>query len=142
MFKLKRLYLYIFMLMYIALSAIELIKYIKLDNTSLYGVYYLIINLVILFLIVPVVYNYKRNYSKARVSKIILIILLMLFNGLVLEHIVLNSINYMDASKLYVESLFFIKTVLKTLLCISLIVFIIFETKLNKKIISLIKKVD
>lgn len=142
MFKLKRLYLYIFMLMYIALSAIELIKYIKLDNTSLYGVYYLIINLVILFLIVPVVYNYKRNYSKARVSKIILIILLMLFNGLVLEHIVLNSINYMDASKLYVESLFFIKTILKTLLCISLIVFIIFETKLNKKIISLIKKVD
>lgn len=142
MFKLKRLYLYIFMLMYIALSAIELIKYIKLDNTSLYGVYYLIINLVILFLIIPVVYNYKRNYSKARVSKIILIILLMLFNGLVLEHIVLNSINYMDASKLYVESLFFIKTILKTLLCISLIVFIIFETKLNKKIISLIKKVD
>lgn len=141
MYKIKKLYLYLFTLIYILLSILEMISYLKINNT-LYGVYYLIINLIILFFLIPVVYNYKRTYSKARISKIIIIIILMLFNSFALEHIILNIMNYMDSSQVYVQNIFLIKNIFKTILSISLMIFLVYETKLNKIIKNKIKKVD
>lgn len=141
MFKIKKLYLYLFTFFYMLISLFELVSYLKIDNT-LYGVYYLIINLVILFFLIPVVYNYKRTYSKARVSKIIIITILLIFNSFVLEHIILNTMNYMDSSKLYLENIFIYKNILKGMLSFSLVVFLIYETNLNKTIKNKFKKVD
>lgn len=141
MFKIKKLYLYLFTFFYMLISLLELVSYLKIDNT-LYGVYYLIINLVILFFLIPVVYNYKRTYSKARVSKIIIITILLIFNSFVLEHIILNTMNYMDSSKLYLENIFIYKNILKGILSFSLVVFLIYETNLNKNIKNKFKKVD
>ena len=141
MFKIKKLYLYLFTFFYMLISLLELVSYLKIDNT-LYGVYYLIINLVILFFFIPVVYNYKRTYSKARVSKIIIITILLIFNSFVLEHILLNTMNYMDSSKLYLENIFIYKNILKGILSFSLVVFLIYETNLNKTIKNKFKKVD
>ena len=141
MFKIKKLYLYLFTFFYMLISLLELVSYLKIDNT-LYGVYYLIINLVILFFLIPVVYNYKRTYSKARVSKIIIITILLIFNSFVLEHILLNTMNYMDSSKLYLENIFIYKNILKGILSFSLVVFLIYETNLNKTIKNKFKKVD
>lgn len=141
MFKIKKLYLYLFTFFYIMISLLELVSYLKIDNT-LYGVYYLIINLVILFFLIPVVYNYKRTYSKARVSKIIIITILLIFNSFVLEHIILNTMNYMDSSKLYLENIFIYKNMLKGILSFSLVIFLIYETNLNKNIKNKFKKVD
>lgn len=141
MFKIKKLYLYLFTFFYMLISLLELVSYLKIDNT-LYGVYYLIINLVILFFLIPVVYNYKRTYSKARVSKIIIITILLIFNSFVLEHIILNTMNYMDSSKLYLENIFIYKNILKGILSFSLVVFLIYETNLNKTIKNKFKKVD
>lgn len=141
MFKIKKLYLYLYTVLYIIVSLIELINYLKVDNT-LFGVYYLIINLVILFFLIPVVYNYKRTYSKARISKIIIIIILMIFNSFILEHILLNVMNYIDSSKIYLENIFVCKNILKGILGCSLMIFLIYETKLNKIIKNKFKKVD
>ena len=141
MFKIKKLYLYLFTFFYMLISLLELVSYLKIDNT-LYGVYYLIINLVLLFFFIPVVYNYKRTYSKARVSKIIIITILLIFNSFVLEHILLNTMNYMDSSKLYLENIFIYKNILKGILSFSLVVFLIYETNLNKTIKNKFKKVD
>lgn len=140
MYKVKKTILYILVLSYIVLSMIELIKYFKVD-TTLFGVIYLSINLIILFLFIPVTYNYKRNYSNARISKLILIIVIGIFNSYILNKIVLSNMNYIDSSSLYISSIRTIKNILKGIIYLSLGVFIFFEAKLNKKIPKMIKNI-
>lgn len=139
MYKVKKMILYIITICFMILSTIELIKYFKVD-TTLYGVIYLLINLVILFLLIPVTYNYKRNYSSARISKLILIIIIGIFNSYILSNIVLNNMAYTDSSRNYIELIKVSKNILKGILYFSLIVFTFFEAKLNKKLGKMIKK--
>lgn len=139
MYKVKKMILYIITICFMILSTIELIKYFKVD-TTLYGVIYLLINLIILFLLIPVTYNYKRNYSSARISKLILIIIIGIFNSYILSSIVLNNMSYIDSSESYIELIKVSKNILKGVIYFSLIVFTFFEAKLNKKLGKMIKK--
>ena len=140
MYKVKKSILYLLTLSFMILSLIELIKYFKVD-TTLYGVIYLSINLIILFLLIPVTYNYKRNYSSARISKLILIIIIGIFNSYILNKMVLGNMNYIDASILYISSIKVIKNILKGIVYGSLVIFTFLEAKLDKKISKLINKV-
>lgn len=140
MYKVKKTILYLLTLSFMILSLIELIKYFKVD-TTLYGVIYLSINLIILFLLIPVTYNYKRNYSSARISKLILIIIIGIFNSYILSKIVLGNMNYIDASILYISSIKIVKNILKGIVYVSLIIFTFLEAKLDKKISKIINKV-
>lgn len=133
MYKKKKLLLNIVNILFLVFSLMELIKYFKIDNTF-YGVIYLLINLVILFLLLPVTYNYKRHYSKARISKIILIIIIGLFNSFILNLIILNNMSYIDSSKEYMKSIFIFKNILKPILYGLLGLFLILETEINKRI--------
>lgn len=132
MYKKKKLLLNIVNILFLVFSLMELIKYFKIDNTF-YGVIYLLINLVILFLLLPVTYNYKRHYSKARISKIILIIIIGLFNSFILNLIILNNMSYIDSSKEYMKSIFIFKNILKPILYGLLGLFLILETEINKR---------
>ena len=140
MYKVKKSILYLLTLSFMILSLIELIKYFKVD-TTLYGVIYLSINLIILFLLIPVTYNYKRNYSSARISKLILIIIIGIFNSYILSKIVLGNMNYIDDSILYISSIKLIKNILKGIVYGSLVIFTFLEAKLDKKISKMINKV-
>ena len=140
MYKVKKTILYLLTLSFMILSLIELIKYFKVD-TTLYGVIYLSINLIILFLLIPVTYNYKRNYSSARISKLILIIIIGIFNSYILSKMVLGNMNYIDASILYISSIKVIKNILKGIVYGSLVIFTFLEAKLDKKISKIINKV-
>ena len=140
MYKVKKFIVYLLTLSFMILSLIELIKYFKVD-TTLYGVIYLSINLIILFLLIPVTYNYKRNYSSARISKLILIIIIGIFNSYILSKIVLGNMNYIDASILYISSIKVIKNILKGIVYGSLVIFTFLEAKLDKKISKMINKV-
>lgn len=140
MYKVKKSILYLLTLSFMILSLIELIKYFKVD-TTLYGVIYLSINLIILFLLIPVTYNYKRNYSSARISKLILIIIIGIFNSYILNKMVLGNMNYIDASILYISSIKIVKNILKGIVYVSLIIFTFLEAKLDKKISKMINKV-
>ena len=122
MYKVKKSILYLLTLSFMILSLIELIKYFKVD-TTLYGVIYLSINLIILFLLIPVTYNYKRNYSSARISKLILIIIIGIFNSYILSKIVLGNMNYIDDSIIYISSIKIVKNILKGIVYVSLIIF-------------------
>ena len=133
MYKKKKLLLNIVNILFLVFSLMELIKYFKIDNTF-YGVIYLLINLVILFLLLPVTYNYKRHYSKATISKIILIIIIGLFNSFILNLIILNNMSYIDSSKEYMKSIFIFKNILKPILYGLLGLFLILETEINKRI--------
>lgn len=139
MYKVKKMILYIITICFMILSVIELIKYFKVD-TTLYGVIYLLINLIILFLLIPVTYNYKRNYSSARISKLILIIIIGIFNSYILSSIVLNNMSYIDSSANYIKLIKVSKNILKGVIYFSLIIFTFFEAKLNKKLGKIIKK--
>ncbi len=140
MYKVKKSILYLLTLSFMILSLIELIKYFKVD-TTLYGVIYLSINLIILFLLIPVTYNYKRNYSSARISKLILIIIIGIFNSYILSKIVLGNMNYIDDSIIYISSIKVIKNILKGIVYGSLVIFTFLEAKLDKKISKMINKV-
>lgn len=140
MYKVKKFIVYLLTLSFMILSLIELIKYFKVD-TTLYGVIYLSINLIILFLLIPVTYNYKRNYSSARISKLILIIIIGIFNSYILNKMVLGNMNYIDASILYISSIKIVKNILKGIVYVSLIIFTFLEAKLDKKISKIINKV-
>lgn len=135
MYKKKKLLLNIVNISFLILSLIELIKYFKFDNT-LYGVIYLLINLIIIFLLLPVTFNYKRHYSSARISKIILIIIIGLFNSYILNYIVIGNMSYIDSSKDFIKSIFIIKNILKPILYFILVIFLFLETGINKKIKS------
>lgn len=135
MYKKKKLLLNIVNISFLILSLIELIKYFKFDNT-LYGVIYLLINLIIIFLLLPVTFNYKRHYSSARISKVILIIIIGLFNSYILNYIVVGNMNYIDSSSSFIKSIFVIKNILKPILYFLLMIFLFLETGLNKKIKS------
>lgn len=140
MYKIKKILLYVITLSFMILSLIELIKYFKVD-TTLYGVFYLSINLIILFLLIPVTYNYKRNYSKARISKLILIVLIGIFNSYILDKIVISNMNYIDGSILYVSSIKVIKNIVKGIVYGLLTIFTFYEAKLNKSVSKMIKKI-
>jgi len=128
MFKYKKILLNIICIIFMIVYFIEFIKYL-LINSNIYGIYYLLVNLVIIFFLIPVTYNYKRHYSKARISKIFIIILLGIFNSFFLEMIVINNLSVMDSSKDYIDGIFVIKNIIKPILYVLLIIFIILETK-------------
>lgn len=140
MYKVKKALLYVLTLSFMILSLIELIKYFKVD-TTLYGVFYLSINLIILFLLIPVTYNYKRNYSKARISKLILIVSIGVFNSYILDKIVIGNMNYIDGSILYLSSIKVIKNILKGIVYGLLTIFTFYEAKLNMSVSKMIKKI-
>lgn len=141
MYKRKRLLLLVIVTIYILLTGFEFIKYFMIDS-NLFGAIYLIINLVILFFLLPILYNYKRNYSKIRISKLIIVIIIGIFNSYILEHIIISSMSYIDSSQLYIESIYIVKNILKGFTYVLLVLFTLFESKLNEKITLHIDKIE
>ena len=68
-FKVRKRVLTFVTLLYILLTIIEMLKYLFI-NRNIFGLVYLLLNLFIIFLLVPTCYNYKKHYSKNRISKI------------------------------------------------------------------------
>ena len=141
MYKRKRLLLLVIVTIYILLTGFEFIKYFMIDS-NLFGAIYLIINLVILFFLLPILYNYKRNYSKIRISKLIIVIIIGIFNSYILENIIISSMSYIDSSQLYIESIYIVKNILKGFTYGLLVLFTLFESKLNEKITLHIDKIE
>ena len=139
MFKYKKLALYLCTFLYLVFSFIELIKYLFADS-NVFGLIYLLINLVIIFLLVPTTYNYRKQFSKIRISKFILIILIGIFNSFILERILLNNLSFIDDSKKYIDLIFVYKYVLKTIIYASIFIITIFEFKIEKLLKSISKK--
>ena len=94
----------------------------------------MIINLLILFLLIPTAYNYKNNYSKIRFSKFATIIILGLFNSYILKSIVIGGMSYTDASIKYNDSIFVIKNIVKGLIYFGYVLLSLRDIKLYKAI--------
>ncbi len=139
MYKYRKILLYFLTLMYVILTVIELIKYLALD-TAVYGLIYLIMSLVLIFLLVLTTINYKDNYSMTRFSKFMIIIVLGIFNSFILNHIVFSNLNYLDSSYEYLGNIKYIKNVFKPIIYCIILLLSIRECRVYEKIIKLIKK--
>ena len=85
-------------------------------------------------MIIPITKNYNRYYSGQRISKLIIIIIVGLFCSFGLNHTVLNLLSYTDASIKYIDSIFVIKNILKTIIYVLLIIFTYYEFTLQQLI--------
>ena len=132
-YKIKKSTLTLLTVSYIILTLIEFVKYFCVDS-NLFGLNYMIINLAIIFLLVPICINYKKYYSPQRISKLIIIIILMLINCYILGPIIVNYMSYIDNSKEFMKSIFVIKNILKGIIFVLLTIFTVFEFKLEKLI--------
>ena len=139
MYKYKKISINLITAAYVILTIIELIKYL-ISSNNIYGVAYLCLSLLIIFLLVPVCYNYKKYYSTARLSKLIIIILLGIFSSYILNIVVLNNLNYIDGSKDYIKSIFAIKNIIKGIIYGLLFIFTLLEFKLDKLLIKNLNK--
>ena len=138
MFKYKKITFHFVAILFVILSIIELIIYL-FNNNTIFGLYYLLINLLIIFFLLPCAYNYKKNYSAARNSKLIIIIILGIFNSFLLKPIVLNNVGYTDDSIFYLDKIFIIKNVLKIIIYAILAVICFLEYR-NKQFFMKNKK--
>ena len=139
MYKYKKKILYIISFMYILFSIIEFIKYLTF-NSTLFGLLYFIFTAIIIFLLVPCTYNYKKYFSKARISKFIIIIVLGIFSSYILGPIMLGTMSYADSSKLFMKSILLYKSVFKGILYFLLILFTASEFKLDNLLKSIRSK--
>ena len=121
------------LILFLILTLIELINYL-IENSNTFGLIYLCIQVFIVFLFIPIFYNYKRYYSKERISKIIIIIIIGLFSSYFLNIVYFNMIDYVDDSLDMIDKIFVVKNYLKPLVYFFLSVFLFFETRIiNKK---------
>ncbi len=135
MYKYKKITINFITCIYILLSIIEVILYLFAKN-NLFGLIYIIINLFIIFLLVPISYNYNKYFSSARLSKLIITFLLIIFTSFILQIIILKNMGYVDASNLYIKKIFVIKNILKPIMDFIILIFILLEFKLDKLLIK------
>ncbi len=135
MYKYKKITINFITCIYILLSILEVILYLFAKN-NLFGLIYIIINLFIIFLLVPISYNYNKYFSSARLSKLIITFLLIIFTSFILQIIILKNIGYVDASNLYIKKIFVIKNILKPIIDFIILIFILLEFKLDKLLIK------
>ena len=131
MYKYKKITINFITKIYILLSILEVIIYLFAKN-NLFGLIYIIINLFIIFLLVPISYNYNKYFSSARLSKLIITFLLIIFASFILQIIVLKNMGYVDSSNLYIKKIFVIKNILKPIIDFIILIFILLEFKLDK----------
>jgi hypothetical protein len=136
MYKYRRILLYLSTISYIVLTIIELVKYLALES-NLYGLIYLIMSSIFLFLLIPTTINYKNNYSMARFSKLLILVVLGIFNSFILNHIVFANMKYLDSSYEFLGYIRIIKNVLKPVVYFLLLILTLRECKL----FSIIKKI-
>ena len=131
MYKLQSKRIKLYTISYLILFLIELIIYL-FKKSNIYGMIYLLLSLVILFLLITISRNYNRYYSENRISKLIIVIILGIFTSYILGPIILKSMNIIDSSIEYSKNILIPKSILKPLIFILLIPFTKKEYKSEK----------
>ncbi len=116
-------------LSYILLTMFELVKYL-FCKSSIFGLIYLMLSTIIIFLLVPTTLNYNNKYSLARISKLLIVVIFGLFLSYLLNVVLFKSLDYIDFSYIYIESIFVVKNIIKPIIYFILFVFIVFESRI------------
>lgn len=91
------------------LTIIEIIIYL-LNETNYYGLYYILISLLIIIIL-----NIKVN-KKTKLNKSLFIVVLQIFNSYFLFNILTKSYKYIDYSSKYISNIFVTSKIIKPIL--------------------------
>ena len=116
-------------LSYILLTMFELVKYL-FCKSSIFGLIYLMLSTIIIFLLDITTLNYNNKYSLARISKLLIVVIFGLFLSYLLNVVLFKSVDYIDFSYIYIESIFVVKNIIKPIIYFILFVFIVFESRI------------
>ncbi len=95
--------------MFTILTIIEIIIYL-LNETNYYGLYYILISLLIIIIL-----NIKVN-KKTKLNKSLFILVLQIFNSYFLFNILTKSYKYIDYSSKYISNIFVTSKIIKPIL--------------------------
>ena len=114
------------------LTIYEVIIYI-LGKSNYFGLFYLILNLFIVFLMFMVSVNIKKGNTMIRISKNAIIVVLGIFCFFVLKLILSKVFGYVDESNAYISNIFISLKVVKPIIYLILGILSYLEYK-NMKI--------
>ena len=124
----KKLY-FVYLLIYALLFLIEFILYLKF-NSTLFGLIYMIVNLVIIILMSFGLYNYSELNLKIRLSK----------NGIlaffIIVSILISLFKFKDESKQFISSIKVLIYYLKPIMLAALVALSIFDYKVKGNILE------
>lgn len=114
------------------LTIYEVIIYI-LGKSNYFGLFYLFLNLFIVFLMFMVSVNIKKGNTMIRISKNAIIVVLGIFCSFVLKLILSKVFGYVDESNAYISNIFISLKVVKPIIYLMLGILSYLEYK-NMKI--------
>ena len=126
---------YIITAIFMFLTLFEIYTYMKMESNYL-GLFYLFLNLFIMFLLFTISYNYDKSNKEIRISKNIMAIIFGLIASFILGLLLPNIFNYKDASYLFTKNIKIISKIIKPIIYIFLGVASYVEIKLIKKLKS------
>lgn len=126
---------YIITAIFMFLTLFEIYTYMKMESNYL-GLFYLFLNLFIMFLLFTISYNYDKSNKEIRISKNIMAIIFGLIASFILGLLLPNIFNYKDASYLFTKNIKIISKIIKPIIYIFLGVASYIEIKLIKKLKS------
>lgn len=124
----KKLY-FTYLGLYLLILFIEFVMYLRF-NSTLFGLLYMIINLIIVFLLSISLYNYSELNLKIRLSKNAILIVLVLFS------ILLSLFKYTDQSKLFISNIKVCVYYLKPLMILTLATLSFYDYKIKGNILD------
>lgn len=123
-------------LIFIVLTILELINYFSFES-NLIGVFYLILNLFIIFLLINMVVNFGKSNYKIRISKNLIIIVIGILASYLLGYIIPIILDYSDNSFLFVENIYIYSKVLKPIIYVFLgiisVLEVLYKREINKR---------
>ncbi len=129
--KLKKIYMLLSSI-FSLLTIYEVIVYV-LGSSNYFGLFYLILNLFIVFLMFMVSVNIKKGNTMIRISKNAIIVVLGLLASFVLKYILSSVFGYVDESGVYINRVFISLKIVKPIIYLMLGVLSYLEYK-NMKI--------
>ena len=129
--KLKKIYMLLTSI-FSLLTIYEVIVYV-LGSSNYFGLFYLILNLFIVFLMFMVSVNINKGNTMIRISKNAIIVVLGLFASFVLKYILSSVFGYVDESGVYINRVFISLKIVKPIIYLMLGVLSYLEYK-NMKI--------
>ena len=123
-------------LIFIVLTILELINYFSFES-NLIGVFYLILNLFIIFLLINMDVNFGKSNYKIRISKNLIIIVIGILASYLLGYIIPIILDYSDNSFLFVENIYIYSKVLKPIIYVFLgiisVLEVLYKREINKR---------
>lgn len=114
-------------LTYLVIFIIEFAYYLKF-NSTLFGLIYIVLNLLVLSLLMLSLINYKNDNVKIRISKNIFLIVIIFFLSFILP-----KLNFIDESKIFIDSIKSFIGIIDPLLILVLAIVSFLDFKFNNK---------